>query len=323
MKLFAVQDEYDRTEATRRYIKELEFDVVLTCVPAMSLEYVYPKARFPKTEFVTVLTGYVPENIPDYGSIRPLATRPITVGYRGRDIGARYGELAYLKVEIGRRMRLECERRGISCDIEWIDEKRIYGDEWYEFVGSCRTMLGSESGSNVFDFDGSIERLFCRLKRENPELSYQEFRPHVVEREARINMGQISPRVFEAAALRTPQILLEGRYSGVLEPGTHFVELKKDFSNVESVLQQINDIGYLEKVADQAYQHLVASGKYSYRKFVEMIDDLVVERTRTRPKTFALATANSIDSNHRGSHHIGWRAALEFPTNQPLTLISK
>ena len=54
-------------------------------------------------------------------------------------------------------MRELCEARGIPHDIEWSDEKRLYGDAWYEFTGSCRANLGSETGSNVFDLDGSIE----------------------------------------------------------------------------------------------------------------------------------------------------------------------
>ncbi|HET6891211.1 MAG TPA: hypothetical protein VFH31_08935, partial [Pyrinomonadaceae bacterium] len=323
VKIFGLQDEYDRTEITRRYIEELELDVVLTCVPSNSLDYVYPRARFPKTTFVTVLTGYVPERLPSVSAVLPLAKRPILIGYRGRDIGLRYGELAYWKVEIGRRMRLECESRKIPCDIEWTEDKRIYSEKWYKFVASCRTMLGSESGSNVFDFDGSIERLFLRLQRENPMLSYQEFRPHIEEREARINMGQISPRVFEAAALYTPQILLEGSYSDAIKPGVHYIELKKDFSNIESVLQQIRNVDYLEGIADRAYQDLVASETYSYKRFVAMVDDLIVERLREKSKGTMFARRIYRDFSHRKNNRMKGRATLRVPTDRPLTLSFK
>ena len=50
-----------------------------------------------------------------------------------------------------------CAARGIPHDIAMDDASRIYGDAWYKFLGSSRTMLGSESGSNVFDFDGDLE----------------------------------------------------------------------------------------------------------------------------------------------------------------------
>ena len=42
-------------------------------------------------------------------------------------------------------------------------ESRIYGSDWFNFIGSCRSMLGTKSGSNVFDFDGSVERAYADM----------------------------------------------------------------------------------------------------------------------------------------------------------------
>ena len=284
VKLMSVQDEYDRTETLRQGIEELGFDVVFTCVPQSALRHVYPRERFPHTEFITVLTGYVPEHLEGKSGTTPLERRPIVIGYRGRDIGARYGELGFWKSEVGRRMKAICRERGIPCDIEVTEASRIYGESWYAFVESCRTMLGSESGSNVFDFDGSIERQHEALKRAKPGLSYEEFQPYVAEHDRDIGMGQISPRVFEAAALHTPMILLTGRYSGLIQPDEHYVELRKDFSNVEDVLRQVEDIPALEAMADRAYQHLIASGAYSYRRFIELVDGVIERKLSEREK---------------------------------------
>ena len=93
---------------------------LLTCVPQESLEYVYPSAMFPATKFITVLTGYVPEDINAAPARRvPLRDRRTVIGYRGRDIGFRYGQVGIDKLEIGRSMREICEARGIAHDIEW------------------------------------------------------------------------------------------------------------------------------------------------------------------------------------------------------------
>src|SRR5262249_48295363 len=150
------------------------------------------------------------------------------IGYRGRDIGSRYGRLAFEKLEIGQRMRVICAEGGIPHDIEWTDDKRLYGEAWYEFIGSCRVNLGSESGSNVFDFDGAIEAKYQELKaaRGGEPVPYEEFRIYSDPIEAEYEMGQISPRVFEAAVMRTPMILFSGRYSGLIEPDEHYIELK-------------------------------------------------------------------------------------------------
>ena len=63
LKILAVQDEYDRTNVLKAAIKDLRFHVVLTCVPQDFLEYVYPRNEFPDIEFLTVLTGYVPDDL--------------------------------------------------------------------------------------------------------------------------------------------------------------------------------------------------------------------------------------------------------------------
>jgi hypothetical protein len=282
VKLLAVQDEYDNTNILRDAIKELGFHVVLTCVPSDSISFVYPPEMFPATEFVTVLTGYAPEQT---GAITrspiALVERPVVIGYRGRDIGGRYGRLGFDKYEIGRRMRQICLQRGIPHDIEVSEEKRIYGNAWYDFIRTCRTMLGTESGSNVFDFDGSIDRAYCEMsKNHGGRVSYEAFRPYVNARERDIGMGQISPRIFEAAALRTPLILFSGRYSDIISPNEHYIELKKDFSNIDDVLAQVEDFSALESMAERTYQHLIASGKYSYKRFAGYIEAIVERKQR-------------------------------------------
>ena len=52
-------------------------------------------------------------------------------------------------------------------------------------------------------------------------------------------MNVISPRCFEAAALRTLMVMYEGEYAGILEAGRHYVELKRDHSNIDEVVSAI------------------------------------------------------------------------------------
>ncbi|HEV2099362.1 MAG TPA: hypothetical protein VGR45_10600 [Stellaceae bacterium] len=277
VKLLAVQDEYERTDRLKAAITDIGFHAVLTCVPNGTIERVYPRAAFPRTEFIKVLTGYVPEHLARRGRrAMPLRERPIHIGYRGRGIGGHYGRLGFLKFEIGRRMREICETRAIPHDIEWSEAKRLYGEAWYDFIASCRATLGSESGSNVFDFDGSIEETYQRLSAERGgPVPYQQFRAYTDPIERQYDMAQISPRVFEAAALRTPLVLFSGRYSGLIEPDTHYIELKEDFSNVDTVLARLGDLAGLASMADRAHRHLIASGEYGYPRFVGLVDELL------------------------------------------------
>ena len=277
-KVIAVQDEYDETNRLKEAIATLGFDVVLTCVPQGSLEYVYPKADFPDVEFLTVFSGYVSDAlVQSHPNPKSLSERSRFIGYRGRDIGGRYGRLAYDKYVIGARMKLECDDRDISTDIAMDEQSRIYGPAWFDFIEDCRAMLGSESGSNVFDFDGSISRKYQEMTLANSghRPSYEEFEPFVAARERDIEMGQISPRVFECATLRTPMVLFRGQYSDAIEPDTHYIALEKDFSNVNEVLKRLSDLDSLEAMTTRAYDHLVASGDYSYAAFCQRVSEAI------------------------------------------------
>jgi hypothetical protein len=107
-------------------------------------------------------------------------------------------------------------------------------------------------------------------------------------RDNEIDMGQISPRVFEAAAQWTPMILFKGRYSGAIRPGEHYIELEKDFSNVDEVLRQTEDLDALEAMASRAHDHLIKSGMFSQRGFVEMVEAAVSRKHRELERTVPL-----------------------------------
>jgi hypothetical protein len=318
VKILAVQDEYDHTDLVKAAIKECSFDIVLTCVPQSSLDYVYPSHEFSGVVFLTVFTGYAPDDYLVWRPLlKPLSERPIALGYRGRDIGGRYGRLGFDKFEIGRRMKDICAERGIVHDIAVDDQSRIYGRAWFEFIGNCRVMLGSESGSNVFDFDGSIAALHTKVQaaNEGSAPTYEEFLPYVADREREIEMGQISPRIFECAVMYTPMVLFRGRYSDVLEPDEHYIALEKDFSNIDEVLRRLEDFPALEQLANRAFDHLVGSGTFGYRAFVE----------RVANETVALAELKGyrrVDSAQRTFlSQLNWRDRCRI--DQPTPFISE
>src|SRR5690606_30961167 len=127
--------------------------------------------------------------------------------------------------------------RGIPADIEIDEHKRLYGPSWHEFLGDCRATLGTESGANLFDWDGQLKEAVLAALMRDPDMTFESayerfLRPH----DNIVRMNQVSPRIFEAVALRTALVLFEGDYSGVVQPDEHYLPLKKDFSNVDEVL---------------------------------------------------------------------------------------
>lgn len=272
-KILFIQDEYDHTNAAIKVMQNVVFDLVFTVVPAASIHKIYPKKKFPSTRFVSNLTGYVPENLTSrFSRPQPPSKRALTVGYRGRKLPIRYGKLSQEKYTIGVGVRNLCLKNKIPCDIEWEEGSRIYGRSWYRFILSAKAMLGTESGSNVFDWDNSIQINIRKTVKLNPLVSEKVlYEKWVKQHEIPGLMNQISPRIFEMAAGHTAMVLFEGEYSGILEPDVHYLALKKNFKNFGQILSRLkeNDI---DLMAERAFDHLVHSGKYSYQAFVRMVD---------------------------------------------------
>jgi hypothetical protein len=274
LKAAFVQDEYQETNKLRAGIRELGITSVFTCVPENKVAWVYPRETFEAVRFTQVLTGYVPERLRQLSRRLLPATeeRPNWIGYRGRHLGHCWGDLAFYKVEIGKRFKRACETRGIPHDIAWTEEARIYQEQWYSFVSSCRSTLGTPSGCNVFDWDGQLEREYKDGISKHPDVTYEEYRPTIAHKEEEIDMGQVSPRMFEGAALGTVLVLLEGSYSNVLIPDRDYISVKKDFSNVDDIIDRINDVSYVRTIADAAYEDLILSGNWSYEVFIAKVD---------------------------------------------------
>lgn len=283
-KVLFIQDEYDTTETARCWIEKLGVHAIFTCVPESYIDDVYPKSRFPHLERIRTLTGFVPIGIKKREP-KPIAERQIVIGYRGRPLPFYYGDLGREKVTIAQRMKQICLERNIPEDIEWSHEKRIYGDCWYPFVESAKATLGTESGSNVFDDYGEIKKNVERALMNNPSLAYEEIHTRYISAyEGKIKMNQISPRIFEAIALRTALVLFEGNYSGVIQPDIHYIPLKKDFSNIEEVLEKLTDDTYLTALTDRAYTDIILSEKYSYEKFIDEFDNFLSKSVAKRNK---------------------------------------
>jgi len=274
LKIAILQDEYDYFLWHEKTLIALGINIIVTCVPEPHWRDVFRDDAFRRVTFINALTGYVPDSLlnssnPD----KPLVERDWTLGYRSRPVPYTYGRLTQEKLLIGQRMKQICAERSIPANIEVTEESRIYGAAWPEFVGNCRAVLGTESGSNFFDFDGSIKPAIEAFLKEHPDADFESVHERFLQgRDDVIHMNQVSPRIFEAIALRTGLVLFEGNYSGVVRPWEHFIPLKKDFSNVDEVFSSLADLPSLEAMIQRAYDDVIASGRYHFRNFIGMLD---------------------------------------------------
>ena len=274
VKVLFIQDEYEGVEIARQWLDRLQFNIVYTCVPLDEVDKVYPKYRYPGTKFLTTLTGYVPLDRRLKCFALPYNERTNLIGYRGRKLPEIYGELGYEKYQIGLHAKKVCAEMGLEADIEVDDSSRIYGDAWYKFLGASVATLGTESGSNIFDFTGEVARLIAKYKSEYPNSDFGKLYSEVlVEHDGYVKMNQVSPKIFEAIMMRTVLVLYKGNYSGVIEEGKHYLALNKDFSNFDDIVEKIKDPVFVKKITESAYNHVVASKRFSYESFIEKFDD--------------------------------------------------
>ncbi len=277
LKVQFMQDEYRWVDRATSASREVGIDVLFTAAPEPAAGQLYD-ARLPGVRRVQTLTGYVPESLQSVPR-RPLLERPIDVGYRGRDLPFWLGRLTQEKSWIAQGFLARAATYDLRTDIAWKEQDRIYGDQWVEFIASCRATLGTESGASIADFDGGAERAVRAFLAGHPGASYEEAHDAVLRPyEGNVVVNVISPRVFEAASLGTGLVMFPGDYSGIVSPGEHYIVLEKDFSNMREVAGKLKDGQFMTAMIERTYEHVVKSGRWSFQTFIHEFDDVVAEQ---------------------------------------------
>jgi hypothetical protein len=282
LKVVFIQDEYRWINRTIDALVFMGVKLLFTCIPEDEVEKVYPVAKLPNLFKVTVLTGYVP---PELLKLQSPAydERPIDVGYRTRKLSAFYGQLAREKWLIADRFEADAAHYNLILDFSYREEDRIYGAAWVRFIQSCKAMLGAESGASVFDFSGELMSEVEEYEGAHPAASFEEIRDACFfGLDGLIRINQISPRCFEAAALRTLMVLYEGDYSGVLVPWKHYVPLKKDHSNMLQVVEVIRDKNRWQTITQAAYDDIAQNPRWGYPAFGAFVGKTLTE-SRSEP----------------------------------------
>lgn len=286
LKVVFVQDEYQKIDLMNATLQHLDIDVLFSCFPESEIPGIYTQEKLPRVSKYSNLTGYIPTRLSLEKDQVPIKQRSIDVGYRGRKLSAWYGELAWEKWSIVDKWFEHVEKNTLRVDLSYLESKRIYGDRWGDFLKSCKTTLGVESGASVMDFTGDLEKTVELYELTHPNDSFFDIqKKYLLPHEGRHKLNQISPRCFEAIALKTVLVLYEGEYSGILVPNRHYIMLKKDFSNIQDVIRRIQDDAYLQTMADTAFEEIAMNPAYAYSSFIERVDGLLSQEFVLRNKT--------------------------------------
>ena len=269
------QDEFLRSKLVCDFIDDFDIDVVCSVASESEWPKIYPSVDRERVRFHRVLTGYLDDRT--LGRIERIVDstpdRDLDIGYRAWRGAPWLGRHGTLKGTIADVVNERGPSRGLRLDVSTRDDDTLLGDDWFRFLARCRYTVGIEGGASVLDFDGAIKERTEAYTAEHPDAGFDEIeRACFPGEDGRLALFAVSPRHLEACATRTCQVLVEGSYNGVLQPGRHYIELRSDLSNLAEVLDSLGDEERRQRIVEAAHRDVVASGRYTYRAMVADVE---------------------------------------------------
>lgn len=256
-----MQNEFRSFQDKVRYFDQMKIDVLVSqFADPVAQEFYCGRTRAKK--IVSIPHGMFTGNIV---AAKPHSVRTIDVGSRGYDYAFYLGNEGRA---IAIPALLDAIREDGRFTIDWDTDpgKRLQRHEWMDFLANCRTTLAAEAGSFFLQWAETRRYQVNAFVEANPDatfaVAYDRF---LKDDDAHLNGAIISARHFDAVQARTCQVLVEGRYNGVLQPSEHFITLKKDGSNIAAVIEQISDRPHCESIAARAYDHVASEHTLGHR----------------------------------------------------------
>jgi hypothetical protein len=276
LKVLFLQDEFQYLRHFNAMMAKMGINLMFTCAAERDFDAFYPKKKIPSLREVHQnLTGYVSDSLRQPG-MRARGSRKWDVGYRGRPPIYYMGLMGQHKIRIAHEMTQLCEREGLSHNISYLEDDRLVGDDWLNFLRSTRVQLGSPSGTSIVDLNGKLIEAEHKYRVENPHATFDDVYKKILARyEGKMKIDTVSPRHFEYAATGATMAMVEGEYGGYLTAGEHYIPIAPDYSNLDEVAAQIKDRKLCSDIADRAHDHLIASNEFRAEKFVERFDTII------------------------------------------------
>lgn len=189
--------------------------------------------------------------------------RPIDVGFRGDLYADLYALGDIERTTILRYFDEQAERLGLTKDIAFT---RLPREQWSEFLGQCKGIVGAESGTAFLERDDRTQQAVNRYVKDHPAATFEEVHARFYRDYANPVSGKaVSSRHFESIGTQTCQLLVEGFYNGILKADEHYIAIKKDLSNIQEAVRRFKDEGYRRAMVQRAYEYVMHGHTYAHR----------------------------------------------------------
>lgn len=261
-KIAMPQDEYDCSAILDQWMVDWSVDIVYS-VLSENHDVLYPKySKIGRIEIA--FTGYLDES--SLGIPRlPFQSRKIDIGYRARKLPAYFGRIGHEKEQIGRAVAQQSVSFQLKSDIKIGVEHSLHGKRWLDFLGNSKFTLGSNSGSSLMDPFGEIRRKVYDFVWRNPEARFEDIEAACFPGEdGKFQFTAISPRILEAAAMDSCQILIPGHYSGIFKPWEHYIPIAPDASDFSEAFKAMSDMSLVLPMIDRAREAILSHPQLRY-----------------------------------------------------------
>ncbi len=279
VKIALPQDEYDHSEVLDEWLHEWGVDVIFSNFDESFRDALYP-IMGRQAAFRKAYTGYIDAGLANrYEShLEPTRLRQYDLVYRATHLPYWFGSHGQLKHRVATAVLASGRKSDLKMNVSTRDADTIVGNSWLDFLASGKAVLGCESGSSVLDRRGEVRAAIQYILRQEPDLTFEQVSARMPPGWDSHQFFALSPRHFEAVMTRTCQVLVEGHYDGVLESGVHYLALRRDLSNVETILQRLENADELQTIADRAYNDILRNGRNTYADLAAQLDEALSSR---------------------------------------------
>ena len=257
----------------------MDIHVIFSAAPHALISEIYPKLLSHR-KVIKVFHGYA-EDYMFSNQLSLYQDRPIDVSYRALKLSNFYARLGLEKRNIGEKFLKYTSQFSLKTDRSNDFSKRLWGNDWHNLLKNSKAVLGVEGGSGVVDFGREIYDSVLQYEARTGEDSFQKIETIFFNGLDNIyNVRSLSPRHFEYAVFKCLMLLYEGDYEGVLKPYQHYVPIKKDFSNIEEVVDIMQTPKKAEEIIERAYHEIAKNPQYHFKAYVELFDKTIEENAQ-------------------------------------------
>lgn len=242
VKIAFPQDDYDHSEILDRWMCRWNVGAIYTPLKRFS-RLLYPRAIKKGIIIEDCLTGYFDEEDKSLMAkwARPFHERPVDVGFRSTALPPQFGMLGHLKSTIGERFKRKAKNYDLTLDISNKPEDTFFGEDWLKFLGNCKFIIGTASGSSLWDPKGLVMDKVTYYLQTNPDANFYQVRDACFkELDSIYWMSALGPRHVEAAAAGVTQILLPDKGLFPLVENVHYIPTDQEIDNIDEIIFSMN-----------------------------------------------------------------------------------